>query len=98
MDNLNLLLSKYEKQLYEDSGVEASRDADTIKPSVVLMALEEMLGVECGGYNLGDALEQWLSLPPKKRQPVQFADLKAQWDAQQQEISAMVEKDLANLR
>lgn len=97
MDNLNLLLSKYQKQLYEDGGVEVSSDTDTIKPSVVLMALEEMLGVECGGHNLGGALEQWLSLPPKKRNPVQFADLKAMWDDQQQEISAMVEKDLANL-
>jgi hypothetical protein len=98
MDNLNLLLRKYQKQLYKDGGVEVPGDTDTIDPNVVLMALEEMLGVECGGQYLGDTLEQWLSLPPKKRKPVQFADLKAKWDAEQQEISTMVEKDLANLR
>jgi hypothetical protein len=96
MDELNFLLFKYQKQLYKDAGLEVPVNADVIEPSVVLMALEEMLGVECGGDNLGEALEQWLSLSPKKRKPMQFADLKAKWDAQKQEILAMVERDLTN--
>jgi len=97
MDKLNLLLLKYQEQLQKDAGIEATADANVIEPSVVLIALEEMLGVDCGGENLGEALEQWLSLPPKKRKPMQFADLKKKWDAQEQEMLAMVERDLANL-
>lgn len=75
----------------------AAADANAIEPSVVLIALEEMLGVDCGGENLGEALEHWLSLPPKKRKPMQFAELKKKWDAQEQEMLAMVERNLANL-
>jgi hypothetical protein len=96
MEKLDLLLLKYQKQLYKDAGLEVSADTDSIDSTVVLMALEEMLGVECGGHNLGEALEEWLSLPRKKRQPMPFADLKAKWDAEKQEISAMVEKDMAS--
>lgn len=95
MDKLNLLLLKYQEQLQKDAGIAAT--ANVIEPSVVLIALEEMLGVDCGGENLGEALEHWLSLPPKKRKPMQFADLKKKWDAQEQEMLAMVERDLANL-
>lgn len=96
MDKLDLLLLKYQKQLLKDAGVDVANDTDTVDPNVVLTAIEEMLGVECGGCHLGEALEEWLSLPPKKRQPMQFADLKAKWDADKQEIEALVERDLAS--
>jgi len=57
-----------------------------IEHKVILQVVEEMLGVAGGGQNLGDALEQWLSLPPENRKSVQFADLKAKGDAQKDDI------------
>lgn len=97
MEKLNRLLLKYQNQLYKDAGVDVAADTDGIDPNVVLMALEEMFDVEGGGQNLGDALEDWLSLPPKKRKPIQFADLKAKWDAEKQEIFDMVKRDMPDL-
>lgn len=82
MNKLELLLHEYQRQLYADAGIEVNARI-VIEPKTVLMAVEEMLGVEGGGHNLGNALVQWLSLPSQKRMPVQFVDLKAKRDAQE---------------
>ena len=97
MHNLETLLYEYEVAIYKDAEVEVS-GIKIYDPWPLLMALEEMLGINSGGYYFAEALEQWLSLPPQLRKPVHFSDIKQKWSEEEQEVQDMVDRDLEKWR
>jgi len=93
MEKLHVSLMKYEQDLYEGAGVEVISKENFLGPDIVIMAVEEMFGWECGGHFLGDALEEWLSQPSETRKPIKLEDLERKWKNQELEIAELVKRD-----
>jgi len=61
-ENIEKLLQGYCRDLANSVGCQIESDPE-ITTDLVLMAVEEMLGIGCGGHIVGEALEKWHALP-----------------------------------
>lgn len=95
-DNLEKLLQQYYIDLAHDADLEIKPNP-LVKSDLVLMAIEEMLGIDGGGYKLGTALEDWLSQPAGIRQKKNFDELQANWEAEDMEMAKLVEEDMKEM-
>jgi hypothetical protein len=97
MTKLATVLEQYSIDLVTDAGVDSEAPLP-IDSFLVLSALEDMIGVSCGGHFLEEELVKWLTTPAQERRPCTLADLQERYDTMDAEITKMVESDLAEDR